>query len=38
MYCRQGRSAPVGVYVYLIEIEFLNGQVRQFQGEVLLLR
>lgn len=34
----KGKPANVGVYVYLAEIRFLDGELIQYSGDVLLLR
>ncbi len=34
----EGREADTGVYVYLAEVEFIDGQVFQYAGDVLLIR
>jgi gliding motility-associated-like protein len=34
----QARPAPPGVYAYLLEAEFIDGQRRHFSGEVVLIR
>ncbi len=33
-----GKNASLGVYVYLIEIECQNGELRQYTGEVTLIK
>ncbi len=34
----RGDPAPAGVYVYYAEVEFIDGQVLQYQGEFTLIR
>lgn len=34
----RGRDLPVGVYVYLAEITFIDGETEIFRGEVVLMR
>jgi gliding motility-associated-like protein len=34
----QSRPAPPGVYAFLLEAEFIDGQRRHFSGEVVLIR
>lgn len=33
-----GRPMPAGVYVYRLEVRFINGEVRSKKGDILLLR
>ncbi|MBK8489709.1 MAG: gliding motility-associated C-terminal domain-containing protein [Saprospirales bacterium] len=33
-----GRPMPPGVYVYFLEVQFINGKIRQKKGDILLVR
>jgi hypothetical protein len=34
----KGQVINPGVYVYLIEVEFADGQIRMFKGDVTLMK
>ena len=34
----RGRSAPSGVYIYIIEIEFTDGEKLVYRGDLTLIR
>ena len=34
----KGKMLNSGVYVFLLEMEFINGDIRQYSGDITLLR
>jgi hypothetical protein len=34
----RGSDAQMGTYVYLADVEYINGEVERFDGSVMLLR
>ncbi len=34
----EGKRAPSGVYVYAVEVEYINGKIETFSGDVTLVR